>query len=69
METQMIAGIINQFAIYGEFVGVFSFGAGPIKNTFQFCWDQTGTMVHYLEGYLYFGYIRGDKENLVFRLI
>jgi len=43
----MVAAIVRQFAIYGEFVSASSFGGGHINDTFQSCWNQAGTTVRY----------------------
>ena len=47
MNSMMIADIMRQFAIYGEFVDASSFGGGHINDTFQSRWNQAGTIVRY----------------------
>ncbi|MDR2597533.1 MAG: aminoglycoside phosphotransferase family protein [Treponema sp.] len=47
MDSKMVAGIIRQFAIYGEFISASSFGGGHINDTFQSRWNQAGTAVRY----------------------
>jgi hypothetical protein len=43
----LAAEIVNQFAIYGEFEGLSSFGGGHINDTFLSRWNQAGTEVRY----------------------
>ena len=43
----MAAEIARQFAIYGEFEDIFSFGNGHINDTFLSRWNQAGTTVRY----------------------
>ena len=47
MDTTNIADIVKQFALYGEFIGVNSFGSGHINDTFVSKWNQAGVVVHY----------------------
>jgi len=47
MDNTTVAGIIKQFAIYGEFIGAASFGGGHINDTFRSEWNQAGTVVRY----------------------
>jgi len=47
MDAMTAAGIIRQFAIYGEFIGAVSFGGGHINDTFCSEWNQAGTVVRY----------------------
>ena len=42
-----MAGIVRQFAIYGEFISASSFGGGHINDTFRSKWNQAGTIVRY----------------------
>jgi len=43
----MVVDIIQQFAIYGEFISAASFGDGHINDTFLSEWNQAGTVVRY----------------------
>ena len=47
MDTTQVAGIVKQFVIYGEFIGVNSFGNGHINDTFLSKWNQAGAAVRY----------------------
>jgi len=47
MNSLNTAEIVNQFAIYGEFIDACSFGGGHINNTFQSRWNQAGAIVRY----------------------
>jgi thiamine kinase-like enzyme len=47
MDPAMVAGIVRQFSIYGEFIAASSFGGGHINDTFQSRWNQAGTVVRY----------------------
>ncbi|MDR0487101.1 MAG: aminoglycoside phosphotransferase family protein [Treponema sp.] len=47
MDPQMVADVVRQFYIYGEFISASSFGGGHINDTFQSRWNQAGTIVRY----------------------
>ena len=47
MDPKMVADIVRQFAIYGEFISASSFGSGHINDTFQSMWNQAGSTVRY----------------------
>ncbi|MDR1506927.1 MAG: aminoglycoside phosphotransferase family protein [Treponema sp.] len=42
------AGVVQQFAIYGEFRDITPYGGGHINDTFMSRWDQAGTVLRYL---------------------
>jgi Ser/Thr protein kinase RdoA (MazF antagonist) len=44
----LLRGVIDQFAIYGEFEGAEAFGSGHINSTFRSSWNQAGTRVRYI---------------------
>ena len=43
----MVAEIVKNFEIYGEFEGASSFGGGHINDTFLSKWNQAGTVLRY----------------------
>jgi Ser/Thr protein kinase RdoA (MazF antagonist) len=44
----LLAGLIHQFAIYGELESIVPYGAGLINATFVSRWNQAGARVRYL---------------------
>ena len=42
-----LAGIINQFIVYGDFLVAVPFGGGHVNDTFQVTFDQGGVRLHY----------------------
>ena len=43
----MVADIVGQFVIYGEYTGSSAFGGGHINDTFRSEWNQAGVRVRY----------------------
>jgi hypothetical protein len=48
MDSDILAGIVQQFVIYGEFIGVSPFGTGHINDTYRSQWNQAGTVTRYI---------------------